>query len=1103
MGHFTFYKQLDLSAIAEDILALWKKENTFAKSLAQRQNDPKAHFYEGPPGANGLPGIHHVFCRTLKDIFCRYKTMRGYFVERKSGWDTHGLPVEMTVENELGITKKDIGHTISIAKYNQECKKTVLRYQKEWESITERIGYWLDLQNPYVTCDNHYISAVWGIIKALYQKGYIYKGHSIQPFSPVAGTGLSNHELNQPGCYKEVKDVSLTAQFAIIDMPNTYFLAWTTTPWTLPANSALAVNPHLSYVKVNTYNRYTLQPITVILATSTLERFFQKEKQQFGIMMPPKDKKEKMPWQIVANHTGKDFIGCYYKQLLPYIKVSGDAFRVIPGDFVNADEGTGIVHIAPTFGADDAHVAKLHRIPAVTILDDIGQEVPIVDRQGRFVQEITDFAGRYVKSAYEPDNTTHTLSVDTEIAIHLKKSNRAFCVETYQHSYPHCWRTDKPILYYPLDAWFIKTTACKEKLIARNHDIRWQPTSTGQGRFGDWLKNLVDWNITRDRFWGTPLPIWSTKDQQETICIGSIEQLRQEVKKSVATGYMETPLPQDFDLHRPYVDNIILVSSKKEKMFREPGVFDVWGDSGAMPYAQHATGEKEIDTSKPPLAFPANFIIEGIDQTRGWFFTLHTLAVMLHDQVAFKNVLSTGLVLDKNGQKMSKRLGNVIDPNIVLDQYGPDVLRWYMIGNADPWDNLKFDITALSEVKRKFFSTLYNTYQFFALYANLDNFTGKETLVPITTSDKWILSRLQHIITNVSNALENLAPTQAIRTIQDFTINELSNWYVRLNRKRFSKRQYNQDKQSAYQTLHHCLVTITKLAAPIAPFYMDHLYRDLIKTTQTKSVHLVDFPIADTTQTDHNLEKAMAQAQTICSLVHSLRKKHNIKVRQPLQRILLPITSIQKKQIETVVHLILNETNVKHLEFINETHHILSKKIKPNYTKLGKIHGPKIKEIQQILHTLNQKTIAQFEKEKKITLLLSDKTPIHLTLADVILVTEDIAGWAVAKENNITVALDLHQNQDLIQEGIARELVSRLQNIRKKKELLVDDKITLTLSTTAETLQTALQKHQPYIMQEVQIKNIIWESPFHFNNLTTAESIELDEGTIQIAISKA
>ena len=911
MENYTLYPSLDLSKIAQDILALWKKERTFEQTLKQRQHSPAIHFYEGPPGANGLPGIHHIFCRALKDLFCRYKTMQGHYVARKGGWDTHGLPVEISVESELGITKQDIGNTISIASYNAACRKTVWRYQKEWEAITERIGYWIDLKNPYITCDTDYISSVWGVIKALYDKNLVYKDYAIQPYSPAAGTGLSTHELNQPGCYKEVKDISIVAQFAITTLPNTYLLAWTTTPWTLPANSALAVDKNITYVKVRTYNPYTRQPINVVLSQAAVLRYFDSA-QENKPMKQPLTPSAGIPWRIVASGKGQGLIGLRYQQLLPYVKPKGNAFKVIAADFVSDKEGTGIVHIAPTFGSDDAHAAKTNGIVPITVRDQKGIAVPIVDKQGRFVKEIVPFAGRYVKQAYAPNAQP---SVDIDIAKHLKKTNKAFHVAKHQHSYPHCWRTDKPILYYPIDAWFIKTTAVKQQLIQHNKKINWQPKSTGKGRFGEWLNHLVDWNITRDRFWGTPLPLWCTKDHKETICIGSLKALRSEVAKSVSVGFMAKQLPDNIDLHRPHVDDIILVSPTGKKMFREPGIFDVWGDSGAMPYAQHTY--IPFDRHTPPQAFPADFIIEGIDQTRGWFFTLHVLAVMLYHSCAFNNVLATGLVLDKKGQKMSKRLGNAINPNQVLTTYGPDVLRWYMVINADPWENLKFDMGALPEVQRKFFATLYNTYQFFALYANLDNFTSSDALpTPVTQSDRWILSRLQGVIATATASLNRFSPTQAARAIQHFVVDDLSNWYVRLNRKRFWKGGYDQDKKAAYQTLYHALRTIAQLAAPIAPFYMDHLYRDLTRNPQA-SVHLTIFPKEHKPYLDLNLEKAMHSAKVISSLVHRLRKKHGIKVRQPLRQMLLPVTTAsQKTPIQAVMDLILAETNVKQIKFV-------------------------------------------------------------------------------------------------------------------------------------------------------------------------------------------
>ena len=1098
MKKYPHHPNLDLLTITQQVTQYWKEDNTFLKSQQKNKKKTQRHFYEGPPGANGKPGIHHLFSRTLKDLFCRYATMCGYKVPRKAGWDTHGLPVELTVEASLGITKEDIGKTITIEAYNATCKKAVMHYLKDWNTITERIGYWVDLQNPYITYQPHYISALWGLIKQLHKKNYLYKGHSIQPYSPAAGTGLSTHELNQPGCYKEVKDTTIVAQFSLVEQPNTHLLAWTTTPWTLPANTALAINPKVTYVKIKTYNPYTHQPIQIILAQEAIPRYLNPQ-QQNQPMVPPTKPATPPPWKIITTYKGSQLLGQRYHQLMPYIQPSQPAFKIIAGDFVTTTEGTGIVHIAPTFGSDDHRIAQKENIPPITVQDKNGNPQPIVDKQGKFVEAITDFAHQYVKPAYNPNPATNPKkNVDIQIAIKLKKENKAFHVASYLHSYPHCWRTDKPILYYPLDAWFIKTTACKERLITLNKTINWQPKSTGAGRFGDWLKNIVDWNITRDRFWGTPLPIWRTKDKKEEKCIGSLAELRQEVKKSILAGHMTTPLPTDFDPHRPYVDHIILVSKQGQKMYREPDVIDVWFDSGGMPYAQHNTTEKP--NNKLPNNFPAHFIIEGIDQTRGWFFTLHALAVMLHDKVAFKNVLSTGLVLDKKGQKMSKRLGNVIEPNKILDQYGPDVLRWYMVVNANPWENMKFDPKALQEIQRKFFGTLHNSYQFFALYANIDQFDPTKTnLDPtlLTQSDQWILSKLQGLIQLTTNNYEKYSPTQVARAIQQFVINHMSNWYVRLNRRRFWQAGHNKDKQAAYQTLYSLLTTIARLAAPIAPFYTEWLHQSLTSHQEKKSVHLTSYPKPTQHHINPTLEKAMEAAQTISSLVHSLRKKHNIKVRQPLAKILIPIqTAEQKTTINQVAPLILAEVNVKEIQYIQNTKKMLHKKVRPNYQQIGKQYGPHLNQIKSTLSKLSQEKIIHLEQTQKITLTLPDQT-ITLTPKDLLITTEDIPGWAVAQHNTLTVALDLTLTPTLISEGIARELINRIQNHRKEQKLAIEDKITLHITTPSQAISQAINQHRSHIMKEIQAKQLHLvkkqENPKQFT---------LGKSTVQITITK-
>ncbi len=1090
MPSYPEYPKLNLAQTAQAIGSFWKKHNTFQHSIQQREGKPSFTFYEGPPSANGAPGIHHVLSRTVKDIFCRYKTQQGFQVQRKSGWDTHGLPVELTVEKQLGITKEDIGTKISIAAYNARCRQAVLQYKEQWDALTEQMGYWLDTDQPYLTFDRDYMESLWYLLKQLHQKGLLYKGYTIQPYSPAAGTGLSAHELNQPGCYKQVKDTAIVAQFRIEDTAQDYFLAWTTTPWTLPANSALAVGKHIDYVKVRTFNPYTYQPIQVILAQEVVQRYFPTEATKDPVAFAQyRAGDTPIPWQIVAHYRGQDLIGKTYTQLLPYVTPSKPAFRVIEGDFVTTEEGTGIVHIAPTFGADDMRVAQQANIPPITVQRDSDTPSPIVDRQGRFVAEITDFTGQYVKDAYAPEEVrqqTHYKSVDVLLAMKLKKENKAFQITQYEHSYPHCWRTDKPILYYPLDAWFIKTTACKDRLIALNKTIHWQPASTGTGRFGNWLENLVDWNLSRDRYWGTPLPIWRTKDQKEEKCIGSLAELRLEVDQAVAAGLMETSLSENIDLHRPYVDHIVLLSPQRQPMYREPDLVDVWFDSGAMPYAQwhYPFGNQEAFAQH----FPADFIAEGVDQTRGWFFTLHVLAVLLFDSVAFKQVVANGLVLDKQGSKMSKRLGNAMDPFATMAQHGPDALRWYMISNANPWDNLKFDPQGITEVTRRFFATLHNTYSFFALYANIDQFDRAVPPVPLTVRpeiDQWMLSRLHSLIQTVTEAYEAYAPTQAARAIQDFVVDDLSNWYVRLNRKRFWKSEHGPDKLAAYQTLYTCLTAIAQLAAPIAPFYTEQLYQALhheAQQTTTLSVHLTDFPQAEDKVINMALEKKMSQAQKIVSLVHSLRKKYQLKVRQPLAKLLLPIAdAATKTHIASLEALIKAEVNVKHVAYVDDTTAVVTKKIKPNFKALGQRYGAHIKVLTQAIAQLAQEDIQRLEQTQRLELALTlygskpatptlpqEKSKVVLTLDDVIITSEDIPGWAVANEGEITVALDITLDNTLRQEGIARELVNRLQNLRKDQGLAVQDKIKVTLAPGHPFVKEAIQQHKGYICHEIQ-----------------------------------
>jgi len=1095
---------LHLAQTAQNIRAFWQKHHIFQQSIQQRTGQPTFTFYEGPPSANGAPGIHHVLSRTVKDLFCRYKTQQGFQVQRKGGWDTHGLPVELEVEKKLGITKEDIGTKISVEDYNAQCRQTVMQYKDQWEELTAQMGYWLDTDQPYVTFDRDYMESLWYVLKRLYDRDLLYKGHTIQPYSPAAGTGLSSHELNQPGCYKPVKDTSIVAQFQVQGTAQDYFLAWTTTPWTLPANSALAVGEDIDYVKVRTFNPYTHQPVQVILAQAVVQRYFSTpaatDAATFAHYQPSQ---QPIPWQIVAHYKGKDLVGQTYAQLLPYVQPAAPAFRVIAGDFVTTDEGTGIVHIAPTFGADDMRAAQRAGIPSITVQRAAGEAAPIVDRQGRFVPEITDFAGQYVKEAYEAEATRQQPDykpVDVQIAIKLKQENKAFRVEKYEHSYPHCWRTDKPILYYPLDAWFIKTTACQDRLIELNNTIRWQPAATGTGRLGRWLENLVDWNLSRDRYWGTPLPIWRTKDQQEEKCIGSLAELRQEVDHAVAAGVMDQPLPEAIDLHRPYVDRIVLVSAQGQPMYREPDLVDVWFDSGAMPYAQwHYPFENQATFDQ---AFPADLIAEGVDQTRGWFFTLHALAVLLFDQVAFKNVVANGLVLDKQGNKMSKRLGNAVDPFQVMAQHGPDALRWYMISNANPWDNLKFDPNGPVEVTRRFLGTLHNTYSFFALYANLDQLSLDCAAMPLAERpeiDRWILSRLHSLVQTVTEAYEAYEPTKAARAIQDFVVDDLSNWYVRLNRKRFWKSEQGPDKQAAYETLYTCLLTVAKLAAPIAPFYMDQLYQDLNQGAQQEtalSVHLTSFPKADQPAIDMALEKKMRQAQTMVSLVHSLRKQHRLKVRQPLAQLMVPVSKeVVKAELTSLEPLIQAEVNVKQMTYIDDTTTVVTKKIQPNFRVLGQRYGAQMKALSQAIAQLDATAIQQLERNQPLALSMPDG-PVTITREEVLITSEDIPGWAVASEGSITVALDLTLSDALVQEGIARELVNRIQNLRKDQGLAVSDKIKIMLTAEDIRVQMAVQQHRAYICQETQALHLTLVSI-----VDSGDALDIDGHAVQVNIN--
>ena len=1100
MKKYPEYKGLDLAQLAAAMSDFWQANQVFAQSITRREGQPHFNFYEGPPSANGEPGIHHVLSRTVKDLFCRYKTLQGYQVPRKSGWDTHGLPVELQVEKTLGITKEEIGQAISIKAYNEQCRQTVMRYKAQWEQLTQKLGYWVDLDDPYVTFDQAYIESVWYLLKQLYDKKLLYKGYSIQPYSPGAGTGLSSHELNQPGCYKSVKDMAITAQFKVKGSEQDYLIAWTTTPWTLPANSALAVGENIHYVKVRTFNPYTYQPIHIILAEPALPRYFSipADSQALAQYQPGKGP---IPWAIVDRYVGKDLIGMEYEQLLAYVQPVAPAFRVIPGDFVTTEDGTGIVHIAPTFGADDMRIAQKFGIPPITVKQG-DQDKPIVDKQGRFVAAITDWAGQYVKEAYESAAVRQQPNykpVDVCIAIKLKQENKAFQVAKHEHNYPHCWRTDKPILYYPLDAWFIRTTAFKERLIALNKTINWKPATTGTGRFEHWLENLVDWNLSRDRFWGTPLPIWRTIDQQQEKCIGSMLELRQEVEQAIAAGFMQEQLAADFDLHRPYVDDIILVSDQGEKMYRETDLIDVWFDSGAMPYAQwHYPFEQQAAFEKH---FPAHFIAEGLDQTRGWFFTLHVLAGILFDSVAFKNVVSNGLILDKNGHKMSKRLHNTLDPFQVINQHGPDALRWYMISNANPWDNLKFDVQGPAEVTRRFFATLQNTYNFFALYANLDLFSFEAPLIPLAERpeiDRWVLSRLHSLNQVVTTALDAYEPTKAARAIQDFVVDDLSNWYVRLNRKRFWKNAPSKDKEAAYQTLYTCLLTVAQLAAPIAPFYAERLYQDLTQVTPKNtplSVHLGDWPLISLSFIDLALEAKMYQAQTIVSLVHSLRKKHNIKVRQPLSKLIIPVKDQDMQaQIASLEDLILAEVNVKQLEYMDDRTAVVAKKAKPNFKRLGQRYKTQMQKISQEIAQFGQSTIQALEAGQTCDIIV-DQTLITLALEDVIIVAEDIPGWSVANQGTITVALDITLDDALRQEGIARDLINRIQNLRKDMGLAVQDKIKLALASDYAMVQKAIKVHQAYICQETQALRL--EIVEH----VTGEKLVIDDYKVDIHLT--
>ncbi|WP_177761545.1 isoleucine--tRNA ligase [Flavobacterium sp. I3-2] len=1129
---FTEYKGLDLPNIASEMLQYWKDQAIFDKSITSREGNQPYVFFEGPPSANGQPGIHHVMARAIKDIFCRYKTQKGFQVKRKAGWDTHGLPVELGTEKELGITKEDIGTKISVEEYNEACKRTVMRYTDLWNDLTEKMGYWVDMEDPYITYKPKYMETVWWLLKQIYNKDLLYKGYTIQPYSPKAGTGLSSHEVNQPGSYRDVTDTTIVAQFKTIESSLPDFLqgygaidilAWTTTPWTLPSNTALTVGPKIDYVLVKTFNQYTFEPITVILgkplvAKQFAGKFFAVEDEAELANFNSGDKK--IPYFIVKDFKGADLVGIRYEQLLPYTlpyQNPENAFRVISGDFVTTEDGTGIVHTAPTFGADDAKVAKeaTPEVPPMLVLDENGNAVPLVDLQGRFVAQMGDMAGKYVKNEYYNEGEAPEKSVDVEIAIMLKEQNKAFKVEKYVHSYPHCWRTDKPILYYPLDSWFIKVTEVKDQMFELNNDINWKPKATGEGRFGNWLKNANDWNLSRSRYWGIPLPIWRTEDGTEEILIGSVEELVAEIAKAKAAGIDNGTAFEGFvvgdmseanydkiDLHKNVVDNITLVSASGKAMKREADLIDVWFDSGAMPYAQwHYPFENKemIDENK---SFPADFIAEGVDQTRGWFYTLHAIGTLVFGKNAYKNVVSNGLVLDKNGQKMSKRLGNAVDPFTTLAEHGPDATRWYMISNANPWDNLKFDLEGITEVRRKFFGTLYNTYSFFALYANIDGFTYSEAEVPLDERpeiDRWILSELNSLIKNVDEAYADYEPTRAARMISDFVQENLSNWYVRLCRRRFWKGDYAQDKIAAYQTLYTCLITVAKLSAPIAPFFMDKLYKDLSAVTNKdrfESVHLADFPKYNNKIVNKSLESKMEKAQIVSSLVLSLRKKEMIKVRQPLQKIMIPVLDEnQKAEIEAVADLIMAEVNVKEIELLDDASGVLVKQIKPNFKALGPRFGKDMGNIAKEIQNLNQEQINAIDKDGEISIVVSGNEVV-LTTTDVEISSQDIPGWLVANANGVTVALDITISDELRKEGIARELINRIQNIRKDSGFEVTDKVKIKILSQA-VIEEAVKANLEYIKSETLTDDLQF-----VDVIENGMEIEFDELKTQISITK-
>ena len=1143
MKKFTEYNGLSLPEINNDMLKTWTDEGLFEKSVATREGCPTFVFFEGPPSANGMPGIHHVMARTIKDIFCRYKTMKGFHVKRKAGWDTHGLPVELGVEKSLGITKEDIGKKISVDDYNNACRREVMKYTREWETLTKSMGYWVDMEEPYITYDNRYIESVWWLLSQLYGKGFLYKGYTIQPYSPAAGTGLSSHELNQPGCYRDVKDTTCIAQFEISEPKpemtgwgKPYFLAWTTTPWTLPSNTALCVGPSFVYCAVRTYNKYSGQPVTVIVAEELLNSIFNSKAKDIALAdYKPGDKL--VPWEVVAKYKGSELTGMRYKQLIPWMTPDGDAFRVIPGDYVSTEDGTGIVHIAGTFGADDLRVSNQNNIPPLELINRAGKICPMVDLRGRFymideldpefvrkhvdVEAYKPWQGKFVKNAYDPEKSEADMNLDVEICLMLKEQGKLFASEKHVHSYPHCWRTDKPVIYYPLDSWFIKTTAARERLMELNETIKWKPASTGSGRFGKWLENLQDWNLSRSRYWGTPLPIWRTEDASEEMIIDSVEKLYNEIDKAVAAGFMKSnPLrdkgfiPGDYskdnyekiDLHRPYVDDIILVSESGKPMKRELDLIDVWFDSGSMPYAQihYPFENKEAFDNRD--VYPADFIAEGVDQTRGWFFTLHAIAGMIFDSVAYKAVVSNGLVLDKNGNKMSKRLGNAVNPFEAIGQFGSDPVRWYMIANSSPWDDLKYDPAGVTEVGRKLFSTLYNTYSFFALYANVDGFTGKEPEIPVEKRpeiDRWIISLLNSLIITVDEAFDDYEPTKAARAINDFVLYNLSNWYVRLNRKRFWGGGMTEDKLAAYQTLYTCLLALSKLIAPAAPFYADRLYRDLTytdgKPDAAQSVHLDLFPKADRSLIDTSLEQRMEVAQKLTSMVLSLRRKVNIKVRQPLSTIMVPVADdTMKDVIESIAPLVLTEINVKDLKLVHNGDGVLVKRVKPDFKVLGKKLGKQMKAAAQALGCLSQQQIASLEADGHIDLDI-DGAAVRIESADVEIISEDIPGWLVANDGSLTVALDITVTDDLRREGIAREIVNRVQNIRKDRNYDITDRISLVFAP-ADGLDRVLADYSAYISSQVLADAIAVDGSVAAD--AAAEDLDIDGQIIKVKISQ-